>query len=180
MTDPVGLAAELTNYGDPDFALICGASFARSMAIGGDAGEAGDRLADTRPAFNNLPPPFPGLIEAVKRGRAGGRRIAIGVPDDLLGEVSCPDQPDVPNLMAMDTEEMIRARDGPRSCWSAAANKTVPAQLMARSSATGGNRPRRRAMRPRAGMASGSAPAPIAAALQVPRRRGDPSEITRS
>ena len=31
MTEPVGLARGLTNYGDPDFALYLRRSFARSM-----------------------------------------------------------------------------------------------------------------------------------------------------
>jgi dihydroxy-acid dehydratase len=36
MTEPVGLARGLTNYGDPDFALYLRRSFARSMGYSTD------------------------------------------------------------------------------------------------------------------------------------------------
>ena len=93
-----GLSLGLTNYGDPDFALYLRRSFARSMGYSLDMlAKAGDRHRRHALRLQQLPPPFPGADRGGQARRAGGRRAAAGVPDDLAGRsLPQPDQPDVP------------------------------------------------------------------------------------
>src|ERR1043166_3184381 len=117
MTEPVGpathgLARGLTNNGDPDFALYLRRSFARSM---GYCLEMLSRpvigIADTRSGFNNCHRHFPELIAAVKRGVLASGGLPLVFPTISLGEVFLsPTSLMFRNLMAMDTEEMIRAQ----------------------------------------------------------------------
>ena len=98
MTEPVGLARGLTNYGDPDFALYLRRSFARSMGYSTDLlARPVIGIADTFSGFNNCHRHFPELIEAVKRGVLAAGRAAADLSDHLARRgVSQPDQPDVP------------------------------------------------------------------------------------
>src|SRR5215469_15431736 len=112
MTQPVGLARGLTNYGDPDFALYLRRSFARSM---GYSSELMARpvigIADSSSGFNNCHRHFAELIEAVKRGVLAMGGLPLTFPTISLGEVFLsPTSLMFRNLMAMDTEEMIRAQ----------------------------------------------------------------------
>ena len=69
MTEPVGLARGLTNYGDPDFALYLRRSFARSMGYSSDLlARPVIGIADSSSGFNNCHRHFPELIAAVERG----------------------------------------------------------------------------------------------------------------
>src|SRR5215831_6644001 len=106
MSEPVGLARGLTNYGDPDFALYLRRSFARSMGYSADLlARPVIGIADTSSGFNNCHRHFPELIEAVKRG------VPLTFPTISLGEVFLsPTSLMFRNLMAMDAEEMIRAQ----------------------------------------------------------------------
>src|SRR2546430_1904102 len=115
MTDPVGLGRGLTNYGDPDFALYLRRSFARSMGYSQDMlAKPVIGIADTRSGFNNCHRHFPELIDAVKRGVLAAGGLPMVFPTISLGEVFLtPTSLMFRNLMAMDTEEMIRAQ--PRS-----------------------------------------------------------------
>ena len=145
MTEPVGcgphgLSLGLTNYGDPDFALYLRRSFARSM---GYSLEMLSRpvigIADTRSGFNNCHRHFPELIEAVKRGVLAAGGLPLVFPTISLGEVFLnPTSLMFRNLMAMDTEEMIRAQPMDAVVLVGGCDKTVPAQLMGAISA---NRP---------------------------------------
>ena len=145
MTEPVGLGPHglslgLTNYGDPDFALYLRRSFARSM---GYSLEMLSRpvigIADTRSGFNNCHRHFPELIEAVKRGVLAAGGLPLVFPTISLGEVFLsPTSLMFRNLMAMDTEEMIRAQPMDAVVLVGGCDKTVPAQLMGAISA---NRP---------------------------------------
>src|SRR5437868_1793558 len=112
MTDPVGLGRGLTNYGDPDFALYLRRSFARSMGYSQDMlAKPVIGIADTRSGFNNCHRHFPELIDAVKRGVLAAGGLPMVFPTISLGEVFLtPTSLMVRNLMAMDTEEMIRAQ----------------------------------------------------------------------
>ncbi|MGO4287096.1 IlvD/Edd family dehydratase [Bosea sp. TAB14] len=132
-----GIAGGLTNYGDPDFAAYLRRSFARSM---GYSDEALARpivgIANTYSGFNNCHRHFPELLEAVKRGvlMAGG--LPLEFPTISLGEVFLnPTSLKFRNLMAMDTEEMIRAQPIDAVVLMGGCDKTVPAQLMAALSA---------------------------------------------
>ncbi|HEX3864807.1 MAG TPA: dihydroxy-acid dehydratase [Stellaceae bacterium] len=145
MTDPVGtaphgLSVGLTNYGDPDFALYLRRSFARSM---GYSLEMLSRpvigIADTYSGFNNCHRGVPELVEAVKRGVLAAGGLPLTFPTVSLGEVYLtPTSLMFRNLMAMDTEEMIRAQPMDAVVLIGGCDKTVPAQLMGAVSA---NRP---------------------------------------
>jgi dihydroxy-acid dehydratase len=140
MTEPVGLARGLTNYGDPDFALYLRRSFARSM---GYSSELLTRpvigIADSSSGFNNCHRHFPELIAAVERGVLAEGGLPLRFPTISLGEVFLsPTSLMFRNLMAMDTEEMIRAQPMDAVVLVGGCDKTVPAQLMGAISA---NRP---------------------------------------
>jgi dihydroxy-acid dehydratase len=140
MTQPVGLARGLTNYGDPDFALYLRRSFARSMGYSSDLlARPVIGIADSFSGFNNCHRHFPELIEAVKRGVLAMGGLPLTFPTISLGEVFLsPTSLMFRNLMAMDTEEMIRAQPMDAVVLVGGCDKTVPAQLMGAVSA---NRP---------------------------------------
>ena len=140
MSDPIGLARGLTNYGDPDFALYLRRSFARSMGYSLDMlSRPVIGIADSRSGFNNCHRHFPELIEAVKRGVLAAGGLPLVFPTISLGEVFLsPTSLMFRNLMAIDTEEMIRAQPMDAVVLVGGCDKTVPAQLMGAVSA---NRP---------------------------------------
>src|SRR3981189_924682 len=140
MTDPVGLGRGLTNYGDPDFALYLRRSFARSMGYSQEMlAKPVIGIPDTRSGFNKCPRHFPELIDAVKRGVLAAGGLPMVFPTISLGEVFLtPTSLMFRNLMAMDTEEMIRAQPMDAVVLVGGCDKTVPAQLMGAISA---NRP---------------------------------------
>src|SRR5947199_5793812 len=137
MTEPVGLGRGLTNYGDPDFALYLRRSFARSMGYSVEMlAKPVIGIADTRSGFNNCHRHFPELIEAVKRGVLAAGGLPMVFPTISLGEVFLtPTSLMFRNLMAMDTEEMIRAQPMDAVVLVGGCDKTVPAQLMGALSA---------------------------------------------
>ena len=68
-------------------------------------------IADTYSGYNNCHRHFPELIDAVKRGVLADGWPAADLSDDLIGEVFLnPTSLMFRNLMAIDTEEMIRAQ----------------------------------------------------------------------
>jgi len=140
MTQPVGLSRGLTNYGDPDFALYLRRSFARSMGYSSELlARPVIGIADSSSGFNNCHRHFPELIEAVKRGALTMGGLPLTFPTISLGEVFLnPTSLMFRNLMAMDTEEMIRAQPMDAVVLVGGCDKTVPAQLMGAISA---NRP---------------------------------------
>src|SRR3984885_2350426 len=145
MSDPVGpaphgLSLGLTNYGDPDFALYSRRSFVRSMGYSLDMlSRPVIGIADSRSGFNNCHRHFPELIEAVKRGVLAAGGLPLVFPTISLGEVFLsPTSLMFRNLMAIDTEEMIRAQPMDAVVLVGGCDKTVPAQLMGAISA---NRP---------------------------------------
>lgn len=132
-----GLARGLTNYGDMDFSIYLRRSFAASMGytdtmlrrpiVG---------IANSFSGYNSCHRHFPELLDAVKRGvlRSGG--LPIEFPTVSLGEVMLsPTSLKFRNLMAMDTEEMIRAQPMDAVVLMGGCDKTVPAQLMGALSA---------------------------------------------
>ena len=134
---PKGLARGLTNYGDPDFAVYLRRSFAKSM---GYSNAMLDRpvvgIAYTPSGFNNCHRHFPELLEAVKRGVLVSGGLPLEFPTISLGEVFLsPTSLKFRNLMAMDTEEMIRAQPMDAVVLMGGCDKTVPAQLMGAISA---------------------------------------------
>ncbi len=134
---PRGLARGLTNYGDRDFSLYLRRSFAKSM---GYSDEMLERpivgIVNTASGYNNCHRGLPELIEAVKRGVLTSGGLPIEFPTISLGEVFLnPTSLMFRNLMAMDTEEMIRAQPMDAVVLVGGCDKTVPAQLMGAASA---------------------------------------------
>jgi dihydroxy-acid dehydratase len=137
MTDPIGLARGLTNYGDPDFALYLRRSFARSMGYSLEMLQKPVvGIANTFSGFNNCHRMVPDLVDAVKRGVLAAGGLPIEFPTISLGEVFLsPTSLLYRNLMAMDTEEMIRGQPMDAVVLVGGCDKTVPAQLMGAVSA---------------------------------------------
>ncbi len=135
--DRSGLKKGLTHYGDPGFSL-----FLRKAFIKG-AGYTDDALArpvvgitDTGSSYNPCHGNMPQLIEAVKRGvmLAGG--LPMDFPTISLHEsFAAPTSMFLRNLMAMDTEELLRAQPMDAVVLIGGCDKTVPAQLMGAASA---------------------------------------------
>src|SRR5690349_13986550 len=140
MSDPIGLSRGLTNYGDRDFALYLRRSFARSMGYSTEMLEKPVvGIANTYSGFNNCHRLVPELVDAVKRGVLAAGGLPVEFPTVSLGEVFLsPTSLKFRNLMAMDTEEMIRAQPMDAVVLVGGCDKTVPAQLMGAVSA---NRP---------------------------------------
>jgi dihydroxy-acid dehydratase len=132
-----GLARGLTNYGDAGFSLYLRRSFAKSMGYSGEMlARPVVGIADSRSGFNNCHRHFPELIEAVKRGVIAAGGLPLEFPTVSLGEVFLsPTSMMFRNLMAMDTEEMIRAQPMDAVVLVGGCDKTVPAQLMGAASA---------------------------------------------
>lgn len=93
-------------------------------------------IAQTWSEFNHCHIHFRELAEAVKRGvwQAGGWPLEF--PTISLGEFTCtPTTMLYRNLLAMDTEEMIRAQPMDGVVLLSSCDKNIPAQLMAAASA---------------------------------------------
>jgi dihydroxy-acid dehydratase len=132
-----GLARGLTNYGDRDFSLYLRRSFASSMGYSAKMlAKPVVGIAYTPSGFNNCHRHFPELLEAVKRGVLAAGALPLDFPTISLGEVFLnPTSLKFRNLMAMDTEEMIRAQPMDAVVLMGGCDKTVPAQLMGAASA---------------------------------------------
>jgi len=137
MSDPVGIARGLTNYGDRDFALYLRRSFAKSMGYSAAMlAKPVIGIANTASGFNNCHRLVPELVEAVKRGVLAAGALPIEFPTISLGEVYLnPTSLMFRNLMSVDTEEMIRAQPMDAVVLVGGCDKTVPAQLMGAASA---------------------------------------------
>ncbi len=126
----------LTSYGDPEFSLFLRKAFIKAM---GYSDEALARpivgIADTSSDYNACHGNSAALVAAVKRGvlMAGGLPMAF--PTISIHEsFAHPTSMFLRNLMAMDTEEMIRAQPMDSVVLIGGCDKTIPAQLMAAAS----------------------------------------------
>jgi len=137
MASGQGFTRGLTNYGDPDFAAYLRRSFARSMGLSSEMlGKPVVGIAMTPSGFNNCHRTMPELVEAVSRGVLAAGGLPRPFPTISLGEVFLnPTSMMFRNLMAMDTEEMVRAQPMDAVVMIGGCDKTVPAQLMGAVSA---------------------------------------------
>jgi len=137
MDETRGFQHGLTNYGDPDFSLYLRRSFAQSMGYSREMLQKPViGIAYTPSGFNNCHRHFPELLDAVKRGVLAAGALPVEFPTVSLGEVFLnPTSLKFRNLMAMDTEEMIRAQPMDAVVLMGGCDKTVPAQLMGAVSA---------------------------------------------
>ena len=131
-----GLRKGLTSYGDAAFSLFLRRVFIKAMGYSDDAL---DRpiigITDTYSDFNPCHGNVPDLIAAARRGimLAGGLPMAF--PTVSIHEsFAHPTSMFLRNLMAMDTEEMVRAQPMDAVVMIGGCDKTVPAQLMAAAS----------------------------------------------
>ena len=134
---PAGLRRKLTDYGDPGFSLFLRKAFAKSM---GYTEAELDRpvigIANVTSGLVSCHGTVPALIDAVERGVTAAGGLPLTFPTISLGEPFMhPTTMLFRNLMAMDTEEMIRAHPIDAAVLIGGCDKTVPAQLMAAASA---------------------------------------------
>ncbi len=135
--DPIrGLRKGLTSYGDAGFSLFLRKAFIKASGYSDDALDrpivgVTNTFSDFNPCHGNVPD----LIESVKRGvmLAGG--LPMVFPTISIGEsFAHPTSMFLRNLMAMDTEEMIRAQPMDAVVLIGGCDKTLPAQVMAAAS----------------------------------------------
>ena len=139
-TEPVadsGMRKGLTSYGDAGFSLFLRKAFIKGA---GYTDAALDRpvigITDTGSGYNPCHGNMPQLVEAVQRGvlMAGG--LPVKFPTISIGEsFAHPTSMFLRNLIAIDTEEMIRAQPMDAVVLIGGCDKTVPAQLMGAASA---------------------------------------------
>ncbi|MBO0764083.1 MAG: dihydroxy-acid dehydratase [Hyphomicrobiaceae bacterium] len=132
-----GFLRGLQSYGDRDFSVYMRRAFAKSMGYSGDElARPVVGIAFTYSRFNPCHRHFPELLDAVKRGVAAAGGLALEFPTVSLHESTlAPNSMKFRNLMAMDTEEMIRAQPMDAVVLMGGCDKTVPAQLMGAASA---------------------------------------------
>lgn len=135
--DERGFLRGLQSYGDRDFSIYMRRAFAKSMGYSGDELKRPVvGIAFTHSRFNPCHRHFPELLEAVKRGVTAAGGLALEFPTISLHESTlAPNSMKFRNLMAMDTEEMIRAQPMDAVVLMGGCDKTVPAQLMGAASA---------------------------------------------
>ncbi|MEM1306727.1 MAG: dihydroxy-acid dehydratase, partial [Pseudomonadota bacterium] len=129
--------AGLQAYGDADFSRYMRRAFARSQGFQLDElARPVIGIAYTHSRYNPCHRHFPELLDAVKRGVASAGGVAFEFPTISLHESTlAPNSMKFRNLMALDTEEMIRAQPMDAVVLMGGCDKTVPAQLMAAASA---------------------------------------------
>ena len=134
---PTGVDRNLTSYGDPGFSRYLRRAF---LASAGFDREDLDRpvvgIADTSSDYTTCHRNMPELATAVKRGVLQSGGLPLAFPTSSLAEILLhPTAMLYRNLLAMETEEMIRALPMDAVVLLGGCDKTVPAQLMAAVSA---------------------------------------------
>ncbi len=131
-----GIRRGLTSYGDAEFSLFLRRAFIKAMGYSDDAlARPIVGITNTYSDFNPCHATVPQLIAAVKRGvmLAGG--LPLEFPTISIHEsFAYPTSMYLRNLMALDTEEMIRAQPVDAVVLIGGCDKTIPAQLMAAAS----------------------------------------------
>jgi dihydroxy-acid dehydratase len=132
-----GFLQGLPNYGDRDFSIYMRRAFAQSQGFSREElARPIVGIAFTASKFNPCHRHFPELLEAVKRGVTAAGGLALEFPTISLHESTLsPNSLKFRNLMALDTEEMIRAQPMDAVVLMGGCDKTVPAQLMGALSA---------------------------------------------
>lgn len=132
-----GLRKGLTSYGDAGFSLFLRKAFIKAMGYSDDALERPivgitNTHSDYNPCHGNVPQ----ILEAVKRGVMLAGAMPMVFPTISIAEsFAHPTSMYLRNLMAMDTEEMIRAQPMDAVVVIGGCDKTLPAQIMAAVSA---------------------------------------------
>jgi len=128
---------KLASYGDVEFSRYLRRAFLASSGYDRkDLERPLVGIADTSSDYNPCHRQMPELLAAVKRGvlEAGGLPFAFptaSLAESFMTPTSMPYR----NLLAMETEELIRAQPMDAIVMLGGCDKTVPAQLMAAASA---------------------------------------------
>jgi len=122
----------VTSYGDEAFSLFLRKAFIKAAGYSDDAL---DRpivgIANTASDYNPCHGNAPALIEAVKRGVMLSGALPMVFPTISIHEsFAHPTSMVLRNLMAMDTEEMVRAQPMDAVVIVGGCDKTLPAQIM--------------------------------------------------
>jgi dihydroxy-acid dehydratase len=132
-----GIRRGLTNYGDSGFSAFIRRAFCKGMGLSNeDLDKPIIGICNTWSELNSCHRHLRDVAEAVKRGvwQVGG--LPLEFPTISLGETFLsPTSMLLRNLMAMDTEEMIRAQPIDGVVLLGGCDKTIPAQLMGAASA---------------------------------------------
>jgi dihydroxy-acid dehydratase len=132
-----GIRRGLTSYGDSGFSTFIRRAFSKGMGLSNeDLEKPVVGICNTWSELNPCHRHLREVAEAVKRGvwQAGG--LPLEFPTISLGETFLsPTSMLLRNLMAMDTEEMIRAQPLDGVVLLGGCDKTLPAQLMGAASA---------------------------------------------
>jgi len=132
-----GLSGRLTRYGDDRFARFLREAFLEAMGL---TPAAFDRpvvgIASTASDFNPCHATAPQLIDAIRRGVTMAGGIPFAFPTISIHEsFAYPSSLLLRNLLAMDTEEMLRALPLDAVVLVGGCDKTLPAQVMGAISA---------------------------------------------
>ncbi len=132
-----GMRKGLTSYGDADFSLFLRKAFIKAMGLSDDAlSRPVVGIANTYSDYNACHGNVPKLVEAIKRGVMLAGALPMEFPTISIHEsFAHPTSMFLRNLMAMDTEEMIRAQPMDAVVLIGGCDKTIPAQMMAAASA---------------------------------------------
>jgi len=135
--EKTGLRKGLTSYGDAGFSLFLRKAFIKAAGYSDDALDRPiigitDTASDYNPCHGNAPQ----LIEAVRRGVMLSGGLPMSFPTISVHEsFSHPTSMYLRNLMAIDTEEMVRAQPMDAVVLIGGCDKTLPAQIMGAASA---------------------------------------------
>jgi dihydroxy-acid dehydratase len=136
-SNPAGLHKGLTAYGDAAFSLFLRKAFIKAAGYSDDALDRPivgitNTASDYNPCHGNVPD----LIESVKRGVLLSGALPMVFPTISIAEsFAHPTSMFLRNLMAMETEEMIRAQPMDAVVLIGGCDKNLPAQVMAAVSA---------------------------------------------
>src|SRR3954465_5720759 len=131
-----GMRQGLATYGDAGFSLFLRKAFLKAGGYTDDALERPivgitNTFSDYNPCHGNVPD----LIEAVKRGVMLAGAMPMVFPTISIHEsFSHPTSMFLRNLMAMDTEEMVRAQPMDSVVLIGGCDKTLPGRSMAAAS----------------------------------------------
>ena len=127
-----GIKQNLTNYGDLGFSTFLRKSFIKGLGYSDamlDKPIVG--IINTFSNYNSCHGNVPDLIRSVRAGVLAKGAIPLEFPTISVHEAfTYPTSMYLRNLMAMDTEEMIRAQPMDSCVLIGGCDKTVPAQLM--------------------------------------------------
>jgi dihydroxy-acid dehydratase len=132
-----GLRKGVTSYGDASFSLFLRKAFIKAAGYSDDALQRPIvGIANTHSDFNPCHANSPAIVEAVKRGVMLQGALPMVFPTISIHEsFAHPTSMFLRNLMAMDTEEMIRAQPMDAVVLIGGCDKTLPAQMMGAISA---------------------------------------------